>query len=301
MVHDQFVLPDLNWFEFEILSHLLGRRMYGNEILSLLNQKFGEDTISSGKLYPTLQKLERKGFIERSKDPDVDDGKGVSRGVERVYLSITPAGVAELEKATSYSSRALIQGQLHRLQMEFGEEVYRYITGELGTGIRCGIVKICLETGLEAIINQIDKDQDVTWYYLELPFKDQLLPDDCQWEGTASMSHLPARPTDLPLKDGFLDAIVVGLVLHDLEEWGPFLEEVARTVRKDGIIAIVDFARFDSYILEAMMTNFHKPWTDGKRLLGLDVEKVREALAPYAGDIVTGRIKEFLLVYGRKR
>ena len=65
-------LPDLNWFEFEVLSQLMGKQMYGNEILALLNQKFGEGSISSGKLYPVLQKLERKGFIERSRDQDVD-------------------------------------------------------------------------------------------------------------------------------------------------------------------------------------------------------------------------------------
>ncbi len=294
-------LPDLNWFEFEVLSQLIGRRMYGNEILAFLNQKFGEGSISSGKLYPVLQKLERKGFIERSKDQDADEGKGVSRGVDRVYLSITALGVDELEKATTYSTNTFIQAQLIRLQKEFVGEIHRYITGTLGTGIRCGITKICLDTGLEDILADVDQDQDVTYYYLELPFKDQLLPEDCQWEGTAAMSHLPARPTDLPLKDGYLDACVVGLVLHDLEDWDPFLKEVARIVRKEGVIAVVDFAKFDSYILEAFMSNFHKPWKDDEKLLGLDPDVVSEALSPYAVDIVTDRMKEFLLVYGRKR
>lgn len=301
MAAEKDALPDMTWFEFEVLSQLIGKRMYGNEILSVLNQRFGKDSVSSGKLYPTLQKLERKGFIERTKDPDVEDGKGVSRGVERVYLSITPTGVDELEKATTYSTKAFIQAQLLRLQKELAREFHRYITEFLGTDIRCGIAKICLDTGLEEIISEIDKDQEVTYYYLELPFRDQLLPEECQWEGSAAMSHLPARPTDLPLKDGFLDAFVIGLVLHDLEEWGPFLEEVARTVRKDGIISVVDFARFDSYILEALMSNFHKPWKDEEKLLGLDPDIVREALAPHAKDIVTERVKEFLLVHGRRK
>ena len=301
MARHRVELPDINWFEFEVLSHLMGRSMYGNEILSVLNQKFGKGSVSSGRLYPTLQKLERKGYVQRTTDAETDDGKGISRGVERVYLSITPAGNVELERASTYSSKAFIQGLLLKLQREFARVVYEYITGALGTTIRCGIAKICLDTGLEEILSEIDKGQEITWYYLELPFQDQLLPEECQWEGTAAMSHLPARPTDIPLKDGFLDALVVGLVLHDLEDWEPFLSEVARTVRKDGVIAVVDFARFDSYILEAFMSNFHKPWKEEETLLGLDADTVMEALAPHARDVVTDRCKEFLLVYGRRR
>ena len=62
MANEGIALPDLNWFDFEVLSHLLGENRYGHELLVLLNKKFGEDAVSSGKLYPALQKLERNSL-----------------------------------------------------------------------------------------------------------------------------------------------------------------------------------------------------------------------------------------------
>jgi DNA-binding PadR family transcriptional regulator len=85
-----FQFPNLNWFEFEILTQLMSQRRYGNEILLELNCKFGPGSFSSGKLYPALQKLEKKHYIKRVKEKK--KAAGVIRGVDRVYFTLTPDG-----------------------------------------------------------------------------------------------------------------------------------------------------------------------------------------------------------------
>ena len=73
-----------------VLNFLREKPMYGYEITAALKER------SNGKymisiLYPVLYRLEDQGFVEVS-STEVADGRA------RSYYSITPAGVAHLEK-----------------------------------------------------------------------------------------------------------------------------------------------------------------------------------------------------------
>ena len=300
MPKNRIALPDMNWFEFDILSQLFIRRKYGNEILNDLNMKFGKGSISSGKLYPALQKLEKKGYIKRVVKTKDDHGEKGTRGVERVYFTITSSGIRELENATTYSVNSLFHGMLNKLQMEVAERVFEIISGSIGTSFKCGMVKHDLEKNLEMVFSKMDQFNDVDFYFLTIPCMHAEIDIEHGPSYMDNSTYLPSKTDDIPLRDGYLDALCAAMLLHDLDEWDEFLREGARVLRPGGMFVVVDFAKFDSYILEAMMRHFHRKRDEDDVLLGLDRDTLKEALSRHLEDVDTERMKEIIIAYGRK-
>jgi PadR family transcriptional regulator, regulatory protein PadR len=96
----------LSAIEEDLLTVLLGRELYGLDILDQLNpgRPIG---ISFGSLYPALNRMEKKGFIEW-RWGDVQDGSG---GARRKYYKVTGLGSSVLSEVQKYrmalSQRAL--------------------------------------------------------------------------------------------------------------------------------------------------------------------------------------------------
>jgi PadR family transcriptional regulator, regulatory protein PadR len=87
----------LSAIEEDILTVLLGKEFYGLEILDLLNP--GRlIQLSFGSLYPALNRLERKGFINW-RWGDVQDGSG---GARRKYYAVTGLGKRVLGDVQNY-------------------------------------------------------------------------------------------------------------------------------------------------------------------------------------------------------
>ena len=295
-----FHLPDMNWFEFEVLSQLLRREKYGNEILTNLNLKFKMESTSSGKLYPALQKLERKEYITRVKRKGETGEKGVTRGVERVYFSITDLGRSELANVTRYSSVSFIQGFLNVLQKEASRKVYEIIKEVSGPSPKCGIARICKESGIEEVFMGIEEMHSTKFFFLEMAIDGKVACSSVPENPTIDVTYIPSKIDDIPLKDGYLDAIVVVMLLHDLDEWEPLIAEGTRILRPGGIFVVVDFARFDSYVLEALMQEVHKLHKREEKLMGLPLADVASSLSKHLEEVKTERLKEILLAYGRK-
>ncbi len=300
MHKNRITLPDMNWFEFDILSQLFIERKYGNEILNDLNMKFGEGSISSGKLYPALQKLEKKGYIKRTPIPKEDHRDKGTRGVERVYFTITSSGIKELENATTYSINSLFHGMMNRLQMEVAERVFEILSGSMGASFKCGIIKHDQEKNLEMIFSRMDQFNDVDLYFLVIPCMHSAVHVEHGRSSMENFSYLPSKIDDIPLKDGYLDVLCATMLFHDLDDWDPLLKEVKRVLRPGGIFVVVDFARFESYIMEAMMQHFHKARCEEEKLLGLRAEELEEALSGFFKDVKTERMKDIILAYGKK-
>ena len=87
--------------EGDILSVLLGRELYGLDILNQLNP--GRPIpLSFGSLYPALNRLEKKGFLEwRWGDEQEETG-----GARRKYYKVTGLG-----------ARVFYQWQHYRMQL----------------------------------------------------------------------------------------------------------------------------------------------------------------------------------------
>ncbi|MEA3559566.1 MAG: methyltransferase domain-containing protein [Candidatus Thermoplasmatota archaeon] len=295
-----FHLPDMNWFEFEVLSQLLSREKYGNEILMDLNLKFEMGSISSGKLYPALHKLEKRGYIKRTKKKGETGKKGVTRGVERVYFSITKFGRSELENVTRYTSVSFIHGFFNILQKEASKKVYEIIERSVGPSPNCGIARICMESGMEKVFMEMDELHNARFFFLEMSIEGGVACTSIPENPIIDVTYIPSKIDDIPLKDGYLDAIVVTMLLHDLDEWEPLITECVRTLRPGGIFVVVDFARFDSYVLESLMQEVHKLHKREEKLMGLSLADVSSSLSKHLEDVKTERMKEILLAYGRK-
>jgi PadR family transcriptional regulator, regulatory protein PadR len=87
----------LSAIDEDVLTALLGRELYGLEILDQLNPGRPLE-ISFGSLYPALNRLEKKGFIEW-RWGDEQDGSG---GARRKYYKVTGLGASTLKDVQNY-------------------------------------------------------------------------------------------------------------------------------------------------------------------------------------------------------
>jgi len=81
----------------EVLLYVLrGRERYGLEILTIVNEAHeGKRVITIGSLYPTLHRLERKGFVRARWGQERPEERG---GARRRYYKITGLGERALRE-----------------------------------------------------------------------------------------------------------------------------------------------------------------------------------------------------------
>ena len=87
----------LSALDEDILTVLLGRELYGLEILDQLNLD-RPDELMFPSLYPALNRLEKKGFVSW-KWGDEHDSSG---GARRKYYKVNGAGAAALKEIQQY-------------------------------------------------------------------------------------------------------------------------------------------------------------------------------------------------------
>jgi DNA-binding PadR family transcriptional regulator len=89
----------LSALDEDVLTAMLGRELYGLEILDELN--LGRPVLLSfGSLYPALNRLEKKGLISW-RWGDVQEGSG---GARRKYYKVNGAGANALREIQEYRS-----------------------------------------------------------------------------------------------------------------------------------------------------------------------------------------------------
>jgi PadR family transcriptional regulator, regulatory protein PadR len=90
----------LSAIDEDILTVLLGRELYGLEILDKLNPS-RPIPLSFGSLYPALNRLEKKGFIKWRWGDEQDN----SGGARRKYYKVTGLGATQLHDVQHYRMR----------------------------------------------------------------------------------------------------------------------------------------------------------------------------------------------------
>ncbi|MBD2168655.1 helix-turn-helix transcriptional regulator [Calothrix membranacea FACHB-236] len=97
---------NISAIEGDILSVLQARELYGLDILNRLNP--GRPIpLSFGSLYPTLNRLEKKGLIEwRWGDEQEETG-----GARRKYYKVTGLGASVFNEWQTYRARLAMQAQ----------------------------------------------------------------------------------------------------------------------------------------------------------------------------------------------
>jgi DNA-binding PadR family transcriptional regulator len=91
---------DLTLIEEAILNALLFRERYGLEIMNAIAQaSHGQRTIGFSSLYPTLRKLEKRGFVASRWG---DEAPEETTGARRRYYKITGSGLQALEQKQQF-------------------------------------------------------------------------------------------------------------------------------------------------------------------------------------------------------
>ena len=94
----------LSPLEEDFLTLLIGRELYGLEITAAFSDATeGKRKISLGSLYPTLHKLEKKGYVTSRWGDEMPEERG---GARRRYY-----------KATGLGERALHETQIRRQRL----------------------------------------------------------------------------------------------------------------------------------------------------------------------------------------
>jgi len=274
-------------------------KKYGNQILTELNEKFGTDSVSSGKLYPALQKLEKNGLIERSKS---NTKSNVARGMEPVHLSLTKKGRNELRMTTMHAITAFFENAMTNLRINVATRALELVA-------KSG--KPPFKTGIALPGSEKKLGNDVMKMFINF---DNLEPVLILIEGICGKCKLcygglnniggfqtvKATETDVPLKDEYLDVLICVMTYRSEKEWVSFINEALRTLKKGGLLILIEFGRFNSYILEDIMNNIHKMSGAICDLIEIDEETLQSELSGKVKDILSERMKEMIIIYGKK-
>lgn len=88
-----------------LLTALFGQELYGVQIPQAISEvSNGARKMGVGTLYPTLHKLEKKGFISSRWGDEIREERG---GARRRYYKLTGEGQAALEAVQSFRTRLL--------------------------------------------------------------------------------------------------------------------------------------------------------------------------------------------------
>jgi SAM-dependent methyltransferase len=195
----------------------------------------------------------------------------------------------------------MINGLMFQLQLEVTRRSYEIITGILEDPENIGLVLNGPGQGAEYILERFEPIMRFKFFAFELGEEPQQENTQQPEQSSLDLTLIHSKVDDFPLKANYLDAVVFVMVLHMHDDWEPLLKEASRVLKPGGVLIILDFARFDSYILEALMRNV-LVWKRGApKEMGLDMKNVKDSLKPYVKNIKTEKMKEIIMVWGTKK
>lgn len=299
-------VPDIGWFELEILFYLWDSERYGNEMRVMLNDHLGENHVSTGKLYPVLKKMEKAGYIrklkKKTKEKIVDEegvtSRLLTRGVDRVYFEITDDGRKQMDNAISFSTAVL-----YDLKMQENHGKARKLISDLirsmGEDAQVGIMIPNTKRGIlraRSLVKDIGSQNVV---YLLMPTlkgkEDPLKSDDVDFE----FNSFPSKFEDIPLKSGYLDAVVSLVHLHDVPSRKRYFSELIRTLKPRGIFITVDIEKLGSSILDRIMTD-HVEHDGDDDFTGEDIDKLISFLKGKLRGMKVRTVNEMFILSGSK-
>jgi PadR family transcriptional regulator, regulatory protein PadR len=106
-------LAKLSAIDEDILTVLVGRELYGLEILNFLNN--GRPIpIGFGSLYPALNRLEKKGLVSWQWGDETEE----TGGARRKYYKVTAVGASVLKKVRDYRQHLLWRPEINKPGLE---------------------------------------------------------------------------------------------------------------------------------------------------------------------------------------
>ncbi len=297
-------VPDIGWFELEILYLLQEKVRYGNEIRILLNEHMGQDSVTTGKLYPVLKKMDKAGYIRQLKqkkskkeikDEEKEKGGFLTRGVDRRYYEITEEGAGQIDNALKFTTSMLYNREVGVLYMKLADRL-REIIDHQGDDLNIGMTIPNTIRGYERGLDLLPVDGDHR--FILFPIRSGR-EGDVQFD--LSQRELDIRSflskyDDLPLKGDYLDIAISTIHISEAPNARRYLSELLRTVKSGGLLIIIGYIDKDSSLMERILH-----YQLGIGYVGEDMEKILGKLKGQVTDIRTRRYKELFMIYGYKR
>lgn len=291
-------LPVLNWFEIETLYYLRDQERYGNELLAMFKDHVGEGSVTSGKLYSDLKNMEKKGYIHKIKKKKKNKEGKKTRGVERIYFTITTDGKEALIKCERYMSSWMFASMLKRSSEDIPGIIDR-ILSPLGSNIKVGVAVESSKLGIARAMDLLPDIDGIKFVLLLISGNDdreQALILDTK---ANEMASFPSNDDDIPLRDGYLDAVISIYPLTRAKKEGTYIKELIRVIGKNGKVIIIDFSKLDSFILEDIFSS-QMEWSE-KDLRGHDSRGILELLTGSLEKVEVKRFKEQYIAWGSKK
>ncbi|MGA1866745.1 MAG: helix-turn-helix transcriptional regulator [Thermoplasmatota archaeon] len=297
-------VPGIGWFELEILYYLMETKRYGNEMRLMLNEHLGAETVTTGKLYPVLKKLEKDGLIKRLKikKSDIEQMETgmrniLTRGVERKYFEITEKGTAEVDRALHFTSYMHFNLKMSVIHKDIREKIGTLLR-PLGEDITVGVICAPTKTGVQRTVEMVPALEGGALVFLVLGSKKDL-DIDPGTEFEVDVSSFPSRYDDIPLKGNYLDAVISTIHFVDVPNPEKLIKEMARTVKPGGQVMIIDFAQLDSLILEDILSH-HIDAVKSSGYEGESTDELSSILEPHVMKVHVERFKELVFIHGKR-
>jgi len=298
-------LPTVNWFELEVLTSISKHPKYGQQLLKELSAQLSEQ-ISSGRLYPVLQKLEKHGYVVKSEQ---------ERG--RFFYTLTGKGKEEMSKATQWSLRSLMEALTRKLIEDVSLRIQEHLESDIKAKEKMGkkikriatikipppeVFRPMRYHPVELFIKGIPHIELFSIFInTGAPF-DRFMNNLTESDSLPNITDMVGEFDDLPLKDEYVDIVFLSDSYQQSPDKERHMKEVTRILRPGGKLYFTVMARYDSYILESLGDIVYA--SEGGQLrprAGMDAKEVHGLLGTYLQDVRIEPIKELYLASGRKK
>ena len=296
-------LPSVNWFELEVLSSISQEAKYGQQILNELTVLLSE-SVSSGRLYPVLQKLEKHGYVKKSEQ---------ERG--RFFYSLTEQGLEEISTATHWSLRSLLNALTGKLVQDVSLRLQEHIRKDLpelgkrkAKQRKLAFIKIPPPQVFKGKqYRQLEyfcagfPGLDVYSIWISDSREAKLPPGSGEENEELVIMDMAGSFQDIPLKDSYVDLLFLSDSYIHAPNREAHLQEVLRILKPGGRLYFTVIAKYDSYILESLVDIIHTAEGSGfQPNKGMEEEEVHRLLGAHLQDVKLERIKELILASGTK-
>ncbi len=297
-------LPTVNWFELEVLSSIAEEEKYGQQLLKELSAELSEK-VSSGRLYPVLQKLEKNEYIEKS-----EQEKG------RFFYTLTRKGKMEIDRANQWSLRSVMDALVGKLVTELSEHITGKLEQDLGSENRQGkqIFRIASVKFPPSEVFKAKRFNLVERYILDQPGvelyniridrgdgREHRSPSFLKGDPLQDLTEMNGEFGDFPLKDAYVDIVLLGDTYLQAPDRDAHMQEILRILKPGGKLYFTVVAKYNSYIMESL-TELIQASAGGqfRPSKGMDESEVRAFLGSCLGDVRLEQVKELFISTGRK-
>lgn len=298
-------LPTVNWFELEVLTSVSEKPKYGQQLLKELSILLSEQ-VSSGRLYPVLQKLEKHDYVAKSEQ---------ERG--RFFYSLTRKGEEEIARATQWSLRSLMEALTKKFIIDVSLKLQQHLESDVEEGktegreirkiatIKIPPPEVFRQMRYHPMERFIEDIPDIELFSIFINTGksfERFMNNLPESDSSPNITDMVGEFDDLLLKDEYVDIVFLSdscLLAPDKER---HMEEVTRILKVGGKLYFTVIAKYDSYIFESLADIIHA--SEGSQLrprTGMKEEEVRVFLERHLVDVKIERIKELFLASGKKK